>query len=259
MYNKPFDSTLEELVKECNAPAEEFKNEVIAIASAEAVQACLKPEDRLKPKEATLSSKMARQAECSMGTLLATALREGARDMLPLGPDGPIKECHGALINGGSIRAGIEYEGNFTFGDLIGEFPFPDPYIPVFIRGKDLAEGMKFSRQTWLLKDGDEGFDPASTPKEGKGLHCDTGFKLAPDPEKPGCFEVLEVDGQPFDPEKEYTIVMGNRLCQEKSSNKPLAKYAKAHPEKLTAEDSGGTPQALIVKGLKAMQATGTE
>ena len=71
----------------------------------------------------------------------------------------------------------------------------------MFIRGKDLAEGIKFSRQTWLLKDGDEGFDPASTPKEGKGLHCDTGFKLAPDPEKPGCFEVLEVLRNEPDPD----------------------------------------------------------
>ena len=33
MYKKPFDSTLEELVKECNAPAEEFKNEVIVRGS----------------------------------------------------------------------------------------------------------------------------------------------------------------------------------------------------------------------------------
>ena len=170
-----------------------------------------------------------------MATLLATALREGAKMRSVSGPNGPIEHCHGALINGGSVRNKKDYPELVTFADLMDEVTFPDPYIPVLLPGSVLSQAVANSRQIWNTP------DDLEYGKQGKPLHGDDRMKVDPQ-----THAVLEVDGQPIDMDKEYTILMGKRLCVPKSSNTPLAAYAEAHPDKLTDPDVGGPPQPLI-------------
>lgn len=201
-----------DLVKKKSQCVEELKQKVL-----------LKPESVLRSRcvkrcgGEKLSSKNARAQECSVGTLLATALRDGAVLCKVKGPDGKaVKECHGALINGGSVRKNSDYEDTFTVADLMDELSFPDPYIPVLIKGSVLSEAVKFSRNTWGKKEGEEGYDP----RAGKCLHFDD--KMKADPE---THELVEVNGEPIDMEKEYTILMSCRLY---GSNTVLKKFAKA-------------------------------
>ena len=99
-----------QLASECMKPAVQFTQEVSGAIPEELAA------------ETVLTSKAARVRECSIATLLATALCRGA--MLGggvTGPNGPIESCDGALINGGSVRAGRDYPEDFTFANLMDE------------------------------------------------------------------------------------------------------------------------------------------
>ena len=89
------------------------------------------------------------------------------------------------------------------------------------------------------LLDGED--NPKFDEKAGKPLHGDWGMKMDPE-----THTVTHVNGEPIDLDKQYTILMGCRLCTLKSSNVVLAKYVQDHPENVTDSDVGGPPQPLI-------------
>jgi len=232
------DAALKAVVNAKGSIVEGLKQKpLLHVGSSPLVKSCL------KEGEECLTSKNARIKECSVGTMLATALKGAANLKTLSGPAGPIERCHGAVINGGSVRKNADYpEGDFTFADLMDEVTFPDPFIPVLLPGSVLSAAIADSRAIWKTPDDDE------YGKAGKPLHCDDRMKVDPE-----TLAVLEVDGEPLEPDKEYTILMGKRLCVPGSSNAPLAAYAEAHPEKLTDPDVGGPPQPLIAEFLESV------
>ena len=80
-----------------------------------------------------LSSRDARVAQCSLGTLFATILRDECRADV-------------CLYNSGGIRGNVAYGGEpLTYGDLVAEVPFENNIVTLEMYGSELAAAIAFS------------------------------------------------------------------------------------------------------------------
>lgn len=98
------------------------------------------------------------------------------------------------LLNGGAIRASLS-EGNITVGDVYTVLPFQDTVVKVTLRGEDLQRVLQ---RCLRLPSG-----------SGGKLHTyGVSYKL-----EDGKVKILKVRGQPFSPEKDYTVAINNFLA----------------------------------------------
>ena len=165
-----------------------------------------------------LSSEGTRRSQTSLGTLLATVLRNALRADV-------------ALFNGGGIRANKTYRARFTYGDLKGEVPFDNEAVIVNLPGSVIADAIKSSR--------------AHAPAESGGfLQVDDGVVV--DPEN----TVLEIAGMPFSAEKSYRVALVRNLMTGMDHVEPLVRYATEHPEVLPPPDTGREVKVILVEAL---------
>lgn len=168
------------------------------------------------PAGVTLSSVGTRSRQTSVGTLLASRIRD--------------VECsEGCLLNGGGIRASREYSGHFTYGDLKAELPFDNEIAVVTLPGRVVAEAVRSSRSQAPLESG--GF-----------LQVDDRMKVT----QPG--DVLtEIAGEPLDPERIYHIAIMRNLMTGMDHIEPLVQYTRQVPSCLPAEGSGREIKVVLV------------
>lgn len=98
------------------------------------------------------------------------------------------------LMNGGAIRASLS-QGNITVGDVYTVLPFQDTVVKVTLRGKDLRRVLQRSLKL-----------PSGS---GGKLHT-YGVTYTVDDAK---VKILKARGQPFSPDKDYTIAINNFLA----------------------------------------------
>jgi len=199
-----------EEVKVCQRPADELKDATLAVL----------------PADARLTSVGVRKHECSMATLICTALRDvGGGD--------------GALINAGSVRGNKDYtDGKIKFADLTAECPFPSAQIVVKIPGAILFEAIAESRSPW--HGGESPRAGAEPGTSGDALHCDNGMKVDQNTSR-----VFQIAGEPFDSDRLYNIVIDSFLMR---SNTVLKRYSEAHPDKIPPDESGQPAVPLLVQ-----------
>lgn len=171
----------------------------------------------LAPDE-TLSSEGTRRSQTSLGTLLASELRNALR-------------ADAALFNGGGIRANRTYRGHFTYGDLKAEVPFDNEAVVVDLPGAVLADAVRSSR--------------ARAPAESGGfLQVDDGVVV--DAEN----RIQAIAGAPFDATRSYRVALVRNLLTGMDHVEPLVRYATEHPEVLPPPDTGREVKVILVEAL---------
>jgi len=169
-------------------------------------------------QDQTLSSEGTRRSQTSLGTLLATVLRNALRADV-------------ALFNGGGIRANKTYRERFTYGDLKGEVPFDNEAVVVNLPGSVIADAVKASR--------------AHAPLESGGfLQVDEGVVV--DAEN----RVLEIAGASFSADKTYRVALVRNLMTGMDHVEPLVRYGTEHPEAVPPPDTGREVKVILVEAL---------
>ena len=176
-----------------------------------------------------LSSRDARVAQCSLGTLFATILRDECRADV-------------CLYNSGGIRGNVAYGGEpLTYGDLVAEVPFENNIVTLEMYGSELAAAIAFSEAervrvtraggSWggylqwdagvavsraspessESSESSESADSADSSESsgGQGAGQGTGGREvdAIDPADESSWRVDAVFGEAFDPTKRYRVV----------------------------------------------------
>ncbi len=143
-----------------------------------------------------LTSYAIRVEQRTMGTFLTSTLR-----------DSVMGDC--CLLPSGTIRRGYDYPSDhlmFTYRDLVSELPFDDDVVLVEYPGSVIEEGLKFSRGP--LRRGMGGF-----------LQVDVGMEVDADN------NILKINGERFDPNKKYRLVINILALEGIDDNVPLIKY----------------------------------
>lgn len=168
----------------------------------------------LGPDE-TLSSVGTRSRQTSMGTLVASSLRD-------------VLGAEGAIFNGGGIRGARVYEGRFTYGALKTEVPFDNEIVVAVLPGRVLAEAIAFSR--------------AKAPIENAAfLQVDDRMLVDESSHAPTA-----VGGEPFDPDRDYRIALVRNFFEGLDDIVPLVRYAKEHPERIPRAASGRDVRVVL-------------
>lgn len=161
-----------------------------------------------------LSSIGTRVRQTSLGTLVTSRLRDA------LGAEG-------CLVNGGAIRGSREHRGALTYGALEAEIPFDNEMAIVRLPGRVVAEAIAASRR--------------HAPRESGGfLQVDDGMTFDGD-------ALVTVAGAPFDPDREYRIATVRNFFLGLDAIEPLVGFARMHPERIPAEDSGRSIRLALV------------
>jgi 5'-nucleotidase len=137
--------------------------------------------------------------ESPLGNLIADALREA------IGADF-------ALMNAGGIRAELR-EGDLTYSDLFEVSPFDNYPTVVKLTGAEIAELLN------LTSTGERGIMQVS------GLHYtyDAAIdKDKPFPQRRRLVSVTLPNGQPLDPQREYSVVMPDFIAGGGDGSEPL-------------------------------------
>jgi len=91
-------------------------------------------------------------------------------------------------------------------GDLFGEFAFEGPQAVIPLKGAIIAQSCKNTRDM-----------PKPAPNF---LHFDAGVVVAPE-----THEIISVGGEPFDPEKIYSVAIYHHLLSGLNVIEPLMSY----------------------------------
>lgn len=200
LHDHPEDPALRDLVDRHMAP-------VLSLHAAELL--------RLAPG-ATLSSVGTRVRQTSVGSLIATCVRDD------LGADA-------CLINGGGIRAGREYREAFTYGDLETELPFANEVVVVTMPGRVLREAVQGSR--------------AHAPRQAAGfLQVDEGVSVD------AHHRVTALRGEALDEAREYRVATVRVLFDGMDDVQALTRFAREHPERVPPRDSGRELKMIVVE-----------
>jgi hypothetical protein len=165
---------------------------------------------------ATLSSVGTRVRQTSLGTLLASLLRDAL-------------EADGCVMNGGGIRGSREYTGRFTYGDLEAEMPFDNEMVVVSLPARVLKEAIAASR--------------AHAPAESGGfLQVDDRMTV----EDSG--KLTAVGGRPLDEARDYKVALVRDLFDGMDHIEPLLRFARDNPARVPPEGSGRDVKMLLVE-----------
>ena len=139
-----------------------------------------------------LSSKNARQQQCTLGTLFATMLRDE-------------HSANACLYNSGGMRANATYDLKrqpFTYGDLTAEVPFENSIVKLEMSGREFAAAVAFSERS-----------KSEHASWGGYLQWDAGCQTVINP-KTGRCEVTHIAKEPIDMKKTYTVVTWGGLLE---------------------------------------------
>lgn len=141
-----------------------------------------------------------RFGECTLGNLMADALRLAART----------QGAQAAFFNGGGIRAGLK-AGDVTAGDILTMYPFGDSVATFELSGRDLLA---------VLEHGVSLADKPGASGTGRFLQV-SGLRFAFDAKRPVgqrvvSAEILGQDGAyvPVNPDKAYTLASSPYLLR---------------------------------------------
>ena len=202
------DATLPQVSVEL-AETHKWKADPKVKAVAERHQAILSALDSAiiyrHPKESPLLSSIGiRLGETTIAKLLCSAVRESLSYNTP---DHPV-DC--TLLQAGMIRGKKEYpRGHFTLASLRLEFPMCRDVAVVPIPGRVIAAALKDTRA-------DEG-----QVERARYLHTCDNVVIAPRGEK-----VISINGQPFSPDKIYTVAIRLDLLTGLDGIQDLVNYA---------------------------------
>lgn len=145
---------------------------------------------------APLGAAMCRQEECAAGDVLAEAMLDAGRRY----------KAVAALVNGGSVRAGIA-EGKVTLGDVLTAYPFANTLTVVTVSGTALRKALEHGLASVGLQSGLGRFPQVA------------GLRYAYDPGKPAgrrvvSVEVADASGRfaPLAPEADYRLAINSFL-----------------------------------------------
>jgi len=148
--------------------------------------------------QAPLGAAMCRQEECAAGDVLAESLLAGARRF----------GATMALVNGGSIRAGIA-PGQITLGDVLTAYPFSNTLAVLTLTGADLKAALEHGVANVGLTDGTGRFPQVA------------GLRYAYNPAKPAgsrivSIETADADGKfaPLAPAADYRVAISDFLLR---------------------------------------------
>ena len=167
-----------------------------------------------------------RTQEMPIGDLIADALRWQAIQANALKG----KTIDGAITNGGGIRNGIS-KGVITRGTVSSVLPYNNQLYVITVPGQVLQDVLETSTNVTPEEMG--GFPQVS----GISYTLDTKVPFAKGeqyegsayykPAKPGSrLQINSIGGKPFDPQKEYTIVTNEFLCNGGDSYAGFMPYA---------------------------------
>ena len=139
-----------------------------------------------------LSSKDARQQQCTLGTLFATMLRDE-------------HAANACLYNSGGMRANATYDLKrhaFTYGDLVAEVPFENSIVKLEMTGREFASAVAFSERS-----------KSEHASWGGYLQWDVGCQTVVN-SSTGLCEVTHIAKEPIDLNKMYTVVTWGGLLE---------------------------------------------
>uniref|UniRef100_A0A7S4BG94 5'-Nucleotidase C-terminal domain-containing protein n=1 Tax=Chrysotila carterae TaxID=13221 RepID=A0A7S4BG94_CHRCT len=142
------------------------------------------------------SSKKVRHESSGLATFLLTMVKKGLRkDKVEL-----------VLLQGGGIRGSADYQaGPFTMGDLYKEFGFDTHMAVIPLKGQIIAESI---------------FNSRSAPKPAPNfLHADDAAEIDDE------HKIVKINGEPFDPERIYTVATYQFLLTGLNIIQPLLSY----------------------------------
>lgn len=187
-------------------PIDEFANEPVALTFVEEQAAFVKSmmDAAIATVPAPMSSKKVRFEESGVAKFLLTFVQRAMKK------DG----VEIATVQGGFVRAKKDYApGPFRMGDLFAEFAFEGPMAVIPLPGKVLNDAMRATR---------------SAPKPSPNfLHFDEGVVV--EGELDDC-NIVSVGGEPFDPERSYSVVIYQFLLSGLNVIDPLMDYVNKQP-----------------------------
>ncbi len=172
------------------------------------------------PKGEVLSSVGTRVRQTSIGTLLASRIRDA------LGADL-------AFVNGGGIRGSREYKECFTYGDLKSEVPFDNELVVARLPGALVRDAILASRSK------------APAPSGGF-LQLDDRAALD------GGGAIVAVDGAPFDAARIYHVALVRNLLLGLDHVEPLERFGREHPDHVPPIGSGREVKLVLVDAFAA-------
>lgn len=153
----------------------------------------------------------ARLEETALGDLSADALLWATRNLKP----------DFAIINGGSIRAGLP-KGMITRGNIYESLPFDNTTVVLTLQGEDLLALCQYI---------------ATTPGKGAFPQLSQGIELVIDPSKGQCVSV-RIDGKPIDPKRTYRITTLSYLAAGGDGYQVLLKAKKSFDTSIFYRDA---------------------
>jgi len=204
------------------------------VAVAEKAYSVLDPLRRtqlanIPAKYRPLTSFNARGCRVSMGTYLLSRMRDALNMYTPLGGE---PRCHAAMLKGGNVRGGKNYEDTdqLTLEVLQSELEGTKEVVVVPVPGLVLRVGL---RETY------------KAPNPG-WMQYDDGVELDEDG------YVTHVGGQPLDMAKIYKVASISDFWRKRDAP-TIGAYFELHPEELPEHDSGVPMHVLLIR-LFAMQ-----
>jgi 2',3'-cyclic-nucleotide 2'-phosphodiesterase (5'-nucleotidase family) len=169
------------------------------------------------PSTTELSSVGSRARQTSLGTLVASLLRDA------LGADA-------AIVNGGGLRGSRAYTKRFTYGDLRAEVPFENEAVVAELPGHVLADAVATSR--------------AKAPLESGGfLQVDDAMIV----DDEHGHALTHVAGAPLDPARGYRVALVRNLFEGMDHVGPLVAFAKAQPADIPRVGSGREVKLVLL------------
>jgi len=168
------------------------------------------------PEGVSLSSVGTRSRQTTFGTMVCSRIRDA------LGADV-------ALLNGGGIRGNREHTGDFTYGDLEAELPFPNEVVVVSMPGRVLRAAVAESRAR------------APTPWAAF-LQVDDGVTV----DARGI--ITHLRGEALDDMKEYRVATVRLLFAGLDGIDALRTFAREHPERIPPTDAGRELKGILVE-----------
>ncbi|MEG0689293.1 MAG: bifunctional UDP-sugar hydrolase/5'-nucleotidase [Hungatella sp.] len=190
-YDKK-DAETETFIKNIESQYEALLNQKVAVT-----------QNTLTVHDPVTGERIIRNAETNLGNLCADAyLAAGKADV--------------ALVNGGGIRADLP-EGDITYGDILGVFPYGNGLCVIEATGQELLDALEHGTR--------------QMPEENGGFLQVAGLTYEVDPEIPSAVKTddnqmfLSVDGPrrvqhvkiagtPIDPDQTYTVVSHSFLIK---------------------------------------------
>lgn len=167
------DPDLQAQIEEWAEPFEEFAAEVLGVSDVE------------------LDQSSCQESECTLGNFMTDAMlayRKNNSD-----------EVDFAIINAGGIRATID-EGDITRGEVLTSFPFGNSIVELTLTGQEIWDVLEGIVSGVNQENGEE---VTSFFQVSRGIVVDYN----PDGETGSKLVSVEINEEPLDAEKEYTVV----------------------------------------------------